>query len=76
MGALNGDSNNTVPAVYGKNTNSGDGVIGESELAEGVRGVSHNPNHGGVVGVSDQNRYCEFFVPLPLTLKEGTYVQG
>ncbi len=52
---LEGDSNTTVTAVYGRNTDSGNGVIGESQLAEGVRGISHNPNHGGVVGVSDQN---------------------
>jgi len=55
MGALNGDSGGTAPAVYGTNSSSGDGVIGESAKGEGVRGISHNPNHGGVVGVSDQN---------------------
>ena len=59
MTALKGDSSDSTPAVYGNNTNSapgvGDGVIGESTKGEGVRGVSHNPDHGGVVGVSDQN---------------------
>ncbi len=55
MGALQGDSNNSVAAVYGINTDGGNGVAGESQNAEGVRGVSHNPNNGGVVGVCDQN---------------------
>jgi hypothetical protein len=54
-GPLEGDSNTAQVAVYGHNTDAGNGVIGESQLAEGVRGVSHNPYHGGVVGVSDQN---------------------
>jgi hypothetical protein len=50
---LEGDSNTAQVAVYGHNTDEGNGVIGESQLAEGVRGISHNPNHGGVVGISD-----------------------
>ncbi len=50
---LEGDSNTAQVAVYGHNTDAGNGVIGESQLAEGVRGISHNPNHGGVVGISD-----------------------
>jgi hypothetical protein len=31
------------------------GVFGESTQFEGVRGVSHAPYHGGVVGVNDNN---------------------
>jgi hypothetical protein len=50
---LEGDSNTAQVAVYGHNTDAGNGVIGESQLAEGVRGISHNPNHGGVVGICD-----------------------
>jgi hypothetical protein len=54
-----GDSNTTVAAVSGLNTDAmdadgGDGVIGESQNGEGVRGVSHNPNRGGVVGICDK----------------------
>jgi len=29
-------------------------VTGESQLAEGVRGISHNPGNGGVVGICDK----------------------
>jgi hypothetical protein len=32
---------------------SGIAVVGESTDFEGVRGISHNPNHGGVVGLCD-----------------------
>jgi hypothetical protein len=56
-----GESANQT-AVWGKSTNAsgvggtstgGIGVYGESTNYEGVRGVSHNANHGGVVGVND-----------------------
>jgi hypothetical protein len=46
-----GDGNT---GVVGKSTNFNGGWF-ESSQAEGVRGICHNPNHGGVVGVSDQN---------------------
>jgi hypothetical protein len=29
------------------------GVVGESTSGEGVHGISHNPDHGGVVGICD-----------------------
>ena len=52
----------TAAGVSGKSTsNTGAvgvstnwiGVYGESTNFEGVRGISHNANHGGVVGVND-----------------------
>jgi hypothetical protein len=44
----------TSTAIVGKSTaSSGAGVYGESALFNGVRGLAHNPNHGGVVGVHD-----------------------
>lgn len=45
-----GDGNT---AVVGKSTNFNGGWF-ESSQAEGVRGVSHNPNHGAVVGICDK----------------------
>src|SRR5215469_13605290 len=43
--------------VWGLDTSNsgGIGVAGESKHGEGVRGVSHNPNHAGVVGINDGN---------------------
>jgi hypothetical protein len=38
--------------VYGKSQSS-IGVYGESASFEGVRGISHNADHGGVVGIND-----------------------
>lgn len=38
--------------VYGDSAGAGIGVFGESAAFEGVRGVSHNIAHGGVVGVN------------------------
>src|SRR5215469_16718716 len=54
MGLVSGDSNTATAAVYGVNTDAGNGVTGESQFAEGVRGVSHNSDNGGVVGICDQ----------------------
>lgn len=51
--ALSGFSSTAIAAVYGQNTDSGNGVTGDSQLAEGVRGISHNASNGGVVGVCD-----------------------
>jgi hypothetical protein len=52
---LTGDSSSNIPAVLGQNSNVGNGVLGDSTNGEGVRGISHNPDHGGVVGVCDQD---------------------
>ena len=47
-------SSDTSTAIFGRSTAvSGAGVFGESSQFNGVRGVAHNPNHGGVVGVND-----------------------
>jgi hypothetical protein len=43
-----------MATVVGQVTNSGEiGVIGDSAQFEGVRGTSHAENHGGVVGIND-----------------------
>jgi hypothetical protein len=67
---LEGDSNTPLVAVYGHNTDAGNGVIGESQLAEGVRGISHNPNHGGVVGVCDAVGGMVFLGRATLVLRQ------
>jgi hypothetical protein len=41
---------NTNTGVVGEST-AGNGGWFESQQTEGVRGVSHNPDHGGVVGI-------------------------
>jgi hypothetical protein len=46
--------NKIGPGVIGISRGNGTGVYGESQQFEGVRGVSHNPNHGGVVGICDK----------------------
>jgi hypothetical protein len=45
----------TWHGVYGttQSTTGGVGVMGESAQSEGVRGISHAPTHGGVVGIND-----------------------
>ena len=44
----------TTTAIVGRSTAvSGIGVYGESSQFNGVRGLAHNANHGGVVGVHD-----------------------
>ena len=44
----------TTTAIAGRSTvASGIGVYGESSQFNGVRGLAHNANHGGVVGVHD-----------------------
>jgi hypothetical protein len=44
----------TTTAIVGRSTAaSGIGVYGESSQYNGVRGLAHNINHGGVVGVHD-----------------------
>ena len=48
--------------IVGKSTGgpSGIGVYGESAQFNGVRGVAHNPNHGAVVGVHNNNGAAVF----------------
>jgi hypothetical protein len=43
----------TGAGVVGKSNGAWIGVYGESASYEGVRGVSHNKDHGGVVGIND-----------------------
>jgi hypothetical protein len=43
-----------MASVTGTTTNPEEaGVKGESKLYDGVRGISHAPQHGGVVGIND-----------------------
>jgi hypothetical protein len=53
MTTVDAQSNDNTTAVSGKNSAAGIGVFGESAQFEGVRGVGHSPDHGGVVGIND-----------------------
>lgn len=48
---VNGGGGPESRAVYGRNCNAGDAIVGEASEAVGVRGITHGP-HNGVVGQS------------------------
>jgi hypothetical protein len=51
--AVLGYANGGAIGVRGVSDSTGQGVWGESQAGEGVRGTAHNPDHAGVVGVND-----------------------
>ncbi len=60
--------------VIGK-SGSGNGGYFESAQGEGVRGISHNPNHGAVVGLNDAGGDAGFFAG-PVTIQGNAKISG